>query len=475
MTYVIGTIFAVLILFSAGYQISKFQDSKVKDEVQETILATQEPTEEDKIKDAINAANEFVPRRGTAPKVNATPVATPRTTSQPTVDRIGPVLSAAYIGSITSSGAIITWSTSELADSQIEYGSSASYGNLTTLNTLRSTNHQVNMVNLNSGTTYHFRIRARDAMGNLTLSGDYVFTTTSIQNPNPNTYELPEIDDVSTSNITTDSARIRWITDIEADSQVKYGKTTSYGSLTTIDSNKVTSHTVTLHGLEADTTYHFRVISKTSANTVDTSSDYTFRTDEENTPEDTDNTGPVISSVSVSDVGPNSVTVNWTTNENADAYVEAGTTESYGTNSSETSNTKVHSMTLSGLSPSTSYHYRIRAKDAANNWTLSIDRSFQTSSAADTTPPVMSDFDVSVTSSTMHITWTTDEPATTHLTYDNDAEGLRTHNDNDLVTNHVVDLTGLYPGAAYAVEAYSIDAESNQSTTHSNTYTTSSE
>jgi len=41
------------------------------------------------------------------------------------------------------------------------------------------TNHSVNLTALVSGTTYHYRVRSRDAAGNLAVSGDSTFTPTS--------------------------------------------------------------------------------------------------------------------------------------------------------------------------------------------------------------------------------------------------------------------------------------------------------
>ena len=52
----------------------------------------------------------------------------------------------------------------------------------------------------------------------------------------------PVISAVSASDITATSAVVTWTTDEVATSQVEYGVTTSYGSTTALDENKVTSH-----------------------------------------------------------------------------------------------------------------------------------------------------------------------------------------------------------------------------------------
>jgi hypothetical protein len=92
-------------------------------------------------------------------------------------DKTPPVLSAITAGSITSSGATITWTTNEAANSQIDYGTSTSYGNTTPLDASLVVSHSVVLTGLSPNTVYHYRVRSRDAAGNLASSGDFTFTT----------------------------------------------------------------------------------------------------------------------------------------------------------------------------------------------------------------------------------------------------------------------------------------------------------
>lgn len=71
----------------------------------------------------------------------------------------------------------IGWATNLPADSQVEYGTSTSYGSASPLNATSATNHSVSLLNLAAGTTYHYRVKSRDAAGNLAVSGDYTLTT----------------------------------------------------------------------------------------------------------------------------------------------------------------------------------------------------------------------------------------------------------------------------------------------------------
>jgi hypothetical protein len=58
---------------------------------------------------------------------------------------------------------------------------------------------------------------------------------------------------------TANGAGITWITAVPSDSQVEYGTTAAYGSMTPLAAGKVIAHSIALTGLTAGTTYHFRV------------------------------------------------------------------------------------------------------------------------------------------------------------------------------------------------------------------------
>ncbi|MCD6166727.1 VCBS repeat-containing protein, partial [bacterium] len=88
----------------------------------------------------------------------------------------------------------------------------------------------------------------------------------------------PVISNVTTSNITASSVTITWDTDEAADTQVEYGLDTNYGSTTTLDTNLITSHVQEITGLLANTTYHYRVISRDAAGNLAVSNDQTFKT-----------------------------------------------------------------------------------------------------------------------------------------------------------------------------------------------------
>jgi hypothetical protein len=73
----------------------------------------------------------------------------------------------------------------------------------------------------------------------------------------------PIISEVKFSELTNSSVKITWMTNEPSDSVVKYGVTTATGSMVS-DPAMVTSHSLTLTGLEAGTTYYYLVASTDS-------------------------------------------------------------------------------------------------------------------------------------------------------------------------------------------------------------------
>ena len=69
----------------------------------------------------------------------------------------------------------------------------------------------------------------------------------------------PLLSSVAVSSVSASGAVVSWLTDEPADSQVEYGPTASYGSSTSLDASKLTSHTVSLSSLVPSTVYHYRV------------------------------------------------------------------------------------------------------------------------------------------------------------------------------------------------------------------------
>src|SRR5438876_6262121 len=94
-----------------------------------------------------------------------------------TVDNTPPVISLVSAFNIASSQATISWATNKASDSQVDYGPTMAYGSSTPLNSSLLTAHAVTLTGLQANTPYHYRVKSRDAAGNLANSADFTFTT----------------------------------------------------------------------------------------------------------------------------------------------------------------------------------------------------------------------------------------------------------------------------------------------------------
>jgi len=97
-----------------------------------------------------------------------------------------------------------------------------------------------------------------------------------------------------------------------------------------------------------------------------------------------DATAPVITSgPSVTGIGSSSATVVWTTNEISNSWVYYGLTTSYSDTVKNESDVISHSVGLSGLTASTTYHYKVSSVDPLNNGpAYSGDNTFTTTAPA---------------------------------------------------------------------------------------------
>ncbi|NCB42695.1 MAG: hypothetical protein EOM59_08750 [Clostridia bacterium] len=161
----------------------------------------------------------------------------------------------------------------------------------------------------------------------------------------------------------------------------KYGSTIAYGSSVVaaqspLSTSVDTSVSSSLTGLIPNMTYHYRVEATNGAGTV-YGADMTFLTSP---------SAPVVSSSAASGISPSQATLNGIVNANNSSTTfifEYGTTTEYGNSVaalqspvSGASNTAV-SHELAGLSPGTTYHYRIMATNSEGS-VYSMDSSFTT-------------------------------------------------------------------------------------------------
>lgn len=195
-----------------------------------------------------------------------------------------------------------------------------------------------------------------------------------------------------------------------------------------------------------------------------------------------DTIAPVVSSLAAGSITATSAHITWTTNEKATGKVVFATSMIGSTTATSmvSSNelTLNHSMALTGLSSNTTYHFYVQSADKSGNLTTSSQMSFQTSSIADATPPVISSVSATgITATSTHITWTTNENANSKVWYSVtspvlSATGTPAISDAGFVMSHDLMLTGLTASTTYYFIVESSDAAGNKTLSAQQSFTT---
>ena len=136
---------------------------------------------------------------------------------------------------------------------------------------------------------------------------------------------------------------------------------------------------------------------------------------------------------------------------------------------SSTSTTQFHSLSLTGLTASTTYYFMIKSVDEKGRVATSSQRMFTTLIAPDITAPIISDIQATSTTATATtIIWTTDELADSLVEYaDQDLATATTTfsvSNSSLVASHSLLISGLTPSTTYYFWVNSKDAAANSAT-----------
>jgi hypothetical protein len=353
-------------------------------------------------------------------------------------DTTPPNISAVQATAVGGSGATISWTTDEPADGLVEYGTTASYGSQTPLNGTLVTSHAQALSGLTPATLYHYRIKSKDAAGNLSTSADFTFATSapascpcSIWNGGAVTggqfgpgssLELGVRFRASTDGFVTgvrfykatgdtgthvgslwDGATGALLTSAAFSGEGASGwQEVTFPAPIAVSANKsyVASYQSPQGRYVATTGYFASAVQSDFLRALADGEDgpngvfrdgsgfpnsgfgatnYWVDAVFSQTPPPPDTTAPVISGVQAVAVDSGSATIAWTTDDPADSQVSYGpAADGYTFAAGTATLTRSHSVRLTGLSPDTVYHFRARSTNSAGLSSSSDDLVFQT-------------------------------------------------------------------------------------------------
>lgn len=174
---------------------------------------------------------------------------------QTSPDTTDPIISS-VASSTSSTAATVTWTTNELADSKVSYGTAAGTYTTSTSSTSLVTSHNIGLTNLSASTLYYFVVVSADSSGNVSTSTENTLRTTATPDSTPPSRSSGSPSGAQAAGTT--QVTIALTTDESA--TCKYGTTanTAYAAIAnTFTTTGGTSHTQTITSLSNGTTYTY--------------------------------------------------------------------------------------------------------------------------------------------------------------------------------------------------------------------------
>ena len=318
----------------------------------------------------------------------------------------------------------------------------------------------------------------------------------------------PALTNIQVSNISATSSVISWETDEPADSLVNYGLDRNYGVVREPRADKQ-SHEVILENLMAGTNYYFRVISTDESGNQGISTDYTFKTPEEeveekrgpglaediieagegglsekgleqilqaiervtsekileqikeqveNTAEEVVTPPTIILDTADVEVGTDYAIIPWQTDKDANSMValadeseyDRGAENPYAWNEGDPDSfTMEHRVEVRGLKPATTYHYQVSSRSELGLVGKSGDNTFRTKSIL---PEIYNLQIVKIEEEAATIRWVTNVPCSALIEYTNlNINETKLEGNSSFLTTHSIRLSNLIFDTYYSV------------------------
>ncbi|MCA9348467.1 fibronectin type III domain-containing protein, partial [Candidatus Saccharibacteria bacterium] len=296
---------------------------------------------------------------------------------------------------------------------------------------------------------YYYYVKACDSTNNCSAnSADVSLLPTGKFTEPANLTSEPKV-----SGVTTRRATIEWSTDRESDSKVALGTTSGKYSPSEVgSSDQTTSHSLDLDNLSAGTTYYYVVKWTDEDGNTGVSQEVSFSTAP----------APGIKEVSTIKIGLNSAVIQFTSKDSTRAVVNFGRSESMGgaveINTSLSEST--YNLDLPGLDDGVKYYYRVTLMDNEGGDYPGDIYSFETPPRPRITDLRFQPIDDQPTS-TQLVSWKTNVPTSSMVTYGITGSNGKDISDNSLTTEHEMTIKDLEDDKEYFLLAQSRDRDGN--------------
>ena len=307
---------------------------------------------------------------------------------------------------------------------------------------------------------YYYKVKACDSTNNcgaLTSSVNMIPTGKF-------TSAATLVADPVVSDITTRRATITWSTDRASDSKIAIGTTSGQYSPSEVgNSTQVSAHEIELDNLSAGTTYYFVAKWTDEDGNTGQSSESVFST----------LPPPTLKEINTTFISLTSAKVQFTSKNATKVSLFYGKSEGFG--GLQTINTSAEESTytidLPNLDDGTKYFFKLVSYDSENN-------SYESSVFSFTTPPRPHIANLRFQpvagepTSTQRVTWQTNVPATSSITYGKVGSSGTESVDPKLVTDHEITIRDLEDDSEYFLVANSRDGDGNLATSDRQTFRT---
>lgn len=272
---------------------------------------------------------------------------------------------------------LLEWETNPLAESYILQVSTSSSFSTYVINEKNITKTSYFIENLNSNTTYYWRIRPVNRTGTGSTSSVFMLYTSQFTSP-PNRVTLKE--PVEDSNIFSTTIGFSWEKEATSKSYRLQVSASSDFSTLTADLSGITNTSQNVSGLKSNTQYFWRVYGNNEAGQSISSEVRKVRSA---TYSGTPPATKLVSPSNNATIPSNNITFVWENQPNSDRYtLQVSTRSDFSSYTVNVSSLKGTSYTVAKLDDNKTYYWRIRTGNPAGLGERTLPWTFKTGTAA---------------------------------------------------------------------------------------------